>query len=153
MAAILGELQRLQSVESDPSAVDSAELLAEEIAARCDSPTPYRWDSERLEAAMSLPGGVELHFVAKETESRVVLEIVWSKTGSEDYKNVQKWLVPRLDAATSALRRNGWSITSQHRDGSQRITVNASVLISAATAHLSTVVEGVTVAASEMSFT
>ncbi len=57
LSQIRDELQRLHSAFLQPSAVVSAELLAEEVAAR--SNRQYVWDDDQVSATMHLPSGLE----------------------------------------------------------------------------------------------
>ena len=60
MTQIQAELQRLQAVVLDPSYSASPELVAEELAARCEFSKDYSWNANLLAAEKEESSGVKL---------------------------------------------------------------------------------------------
>ncbi|WP_158623318.1 protein kinase [Corallococcus sp. CA053C] len=124
------ELARLLSVWTDPSTVDSAELLAEEILARSDYVRRYKWSDEELSGEIELPTGVFIRARGRELEKEIVLEVSWSASGTEDRKNLVKYLPKSSDSIISMLKRVGCKILNSNiTNQSVDIVATASVYI------------------------
>lgn len=112
MSQIEGELELLKEAELAPHLVQSAELLAEEVACRTaeslNLPGAYQWDADRLQAYISLPSGVCIHLVPRETERRIAVNFSWSNTMTTTFKNIHKYLPKARDKSLSDLQRGGW---------------------------------------------
>jgi len=110
MSQILGELQRLHDAEKKPTQVESAELLAEEIAARSDFPNNYQWDPDSLKAFTVLASGATVSVRGLEVDRKISVEMRWAETGLEDRRRVRKWIPKACDQASSLLRKAGWKV-------------------------------------------
>lgn len=112
MSQIEGELELLKEAESNPYSVQSTELLAEEIAARTseklNSPKPYEWNSDLIQASISLPSGVRLHLIPQETKRRIEVNFSWTSVGTVPHKKIRKYLPKACNKSLSGLRRAGW---------------------------------------------
>jgi hypothetical protein len=117
MAEIAGELERLWSAVHDPSAVRSTELLAEELAARSEVLADYSWDADRICAVRDLHTGMKIEVLADLVAQEVALTIDWASTGSEERKNLRKYITARATAAVDQLKANGWTAVSSNIDG------------------------------------
>jgi len=116
MGQIEGELELLKEAVNYPMRVRSTELLAEELTERVvlNGGFPrYRWDLNRIFASLRLPSGVELCIKPIEKDHAVEAQLEWSNLGDRQRKNIRKYLVPALDAATSSLQSCGWKILPQ----------------------------------------
>jgi tRNA A-37 threonylcarbamoyl transferase component Bud32 len=113
MAEITGELDRLMEAVGDPSGVTSAELVAEEVAARSEVMSDYSWDADQVRAIQVFPTGMQLA-VATELETQSVrLQIEWASTGTEERGNLDKYIVNASKAAAEQLKSFGWSYVKE----------------------------------------
>ena len=110
MTQIQSELQRLQEAILDPQAPKSAELVAEEIAARCRFSEGYEWDANMLAAVKQQASEVEFEIRGDESSSRVVASIRWGKPGVQGKRHLGKWIEPSMKSAREILLRSGWQV-------------------------------------------
>jgi serine/threonine protein kinase len=143
MAQILGELTQLRQALNDSASVQSSELLAEELAARCDLGHTYQWNRDLNSALWQLPTGLKVSVRGNESDRSVSIEIEWVDRGFGDHKKVGKWIPTALDQAASALRAAGFHITETAK--------TATLAHSVATAHASQVRTTLDKAASALS--
>lgn len=112
MSQIEGELDLLREAEAAPLSVQSAELVAEEIAARTaeflNSPGGYEWDADRMQARISLPSGVCIDLVPRETSRKVGVNFSWTTTMTTSFKKIHKYLPKACNKSLSELHRVGW---------------------------------------------
>lgn len=118
MTRILGELQRLKKCIDMPSSIDSAELLAEELACRCGQiAESYEWSVDRREATAILPTShAQVVLFGNEDEQRVELRINWTSLGLNSGKNVSKFVKQAYDGSYAKLKSAGWRILSNKLD-------------------------------------
>ena len=111
MAQIEAELYRLLYAVKDPDSVDSAELVAEEIAARCSFMEGYIWDDDNIAATKEAPSGIKLSIYGDETERAVRISLIWGLPGIHGKgEGVGKWIPERVDSAKNILKKGGWQI-------------------------------------------
>ncbi len=108
MAEITGELDRLLGAVRDPDSVKSAELLTEEVAARCEALSGYEWDADGVRARRILPTGIRISLATELATQSVRLEIDWTRTGMEERGNLGKYIVAGAQATADQLRSFGW---------------------------------------------
>ena len=111
MAQIQSELQRLHDVAINPSSVVSAELVAEEIAARCQFSSDYAWDNNTLSAIKESESGIRFEIRGDETQKRVFANLTWGDTGVQGKRHLGKWIEPAMENASEILRSSGWRIS------------------------------------------
>ena len=109
IAEIAGELDRLALAVGDPTDVRSAELLTEEIAARCDVMSGYEWDADKVQALRVLPTGIQIALATQLETQRIHLQIDWTSTGMEERGNLGKYIAAASKAAADQLRSLGWT--------------------------------------------
>jgi len=115
MTRIHGELVRLSNALRGTSHVDSAELIAEEIAARADSLAgSYKWTDDALTAEIEIKSGYTIRIVGNESDKKVQLAMSWMHTGDHQFDSVRKYIKPAAEKAASALRRGGWHVWDQN---------------------------------------
>lgn len=107
---IEAELVRLRDVVLDPASVSSAELVAEEVAARTTFGEVYQWHEDAFAAECALGSGLSVIIRGNETMRAVQLEVKWISSGTEDRKRVGKWLPDKAAQARALLERRGWKI-------------------------------------------
>jgi serine/threonine protein kinase len=103
---IIAELENLSSALLRPHEVQSAEMIAEEVATR--SQQNFTWNPERLQSGLSLPSGVRVAVAAEDNDRLIRTTIVWESTGVQEHKRVGKWLPSALEGAAAALSGGGW---------------------------------------------
>ena len=117
MAQIDGELRRLTEVAQDSRAQFSADLVAEEIAARLRVGQGYVWNEDIVGADIELASGLRLRICGDDPRSLVSLAVHWAAGGTEPRKQVGRWLPEATQAASSYLRAGGWRIEDSSRQG------------------------------------
>jgi len=112
MSQIEGELEQLKAAFTIPSSVESAELVAEEIAARVaiEASYKYAWNADKNTARIAMLSGVTLDMIPHETQRSIEFVFLWTKTESYTHKEVKKYLKPKFEQAISQLRKDNWVI-------------------------------------------
>ena len=127
MSQIEGELLRLLSAVENPDSVESAELLAEELAASCPFMNDYDWDDNRLLAKKGTASGIEVNIIGEETTREIQIELIWGLPGVHGHgEGVGKWIPERMDKAVDILRKAGWEIAASDKKWAQ-VQIQASI--------------------------
>ena len=150
IAQINDELGRLRAALASPERVVSAELLAEEIAARCGR--DYKWDDETATATMQLPSGLTIRIAGDESDRLVLLRLNWSSSGQEERKQVGKWLAPATERCVGLLTKSGWRIRTRNVQAPRSVALEATLLTTSAASSLSSVAEIISLVAEKMTF-
>ena len=151
MTQIQVELRRLLEVMLNPSSTRSAELVAEEIASRCEFSSEYEWDPNQLSAFKEQSSGVRLEVRGNETARQVAISIGWAEPGVQGRRNVGKWIEPALKNAREILRSAGWHIGSS-RTNYAHLTLSASLSVPVALRDMKVTVESLNRAMAEVRF-
>ena len=128
MSQIKDEVERLNAAFLDPTAVASAELLAEEMAAR--SRREYEWDDDRGTATIDLASGLVIRIAGDESGRVVAVNFNWSSTGEHDRKRVGKWMTGATERCVAALKRAGWRVKTKSVRRPQSIVLEATLSVS-----------------------
>ena len=128
MTQIQAELQRLHAVVLDAGSSASPELVAEELAARCEFSKDYYWNANLLAAEKDESSGVRLSVQGDESLRKVVVSMRWGDTGVQGRRNVGKWIVPAMERAKAILMRANWEI-----EDSQSVYASISIKASIST--------------------
>jgi hypothetical protein len=115
LGQVTRELNRLKDILSDPSSVRSAELLAEEVVARCGSYVRNEDGRFRREGT----GGVELVAEWSEGKASVSIRLSWIDQGTTNRRAVGKYIGSKAEQAIAELRRGGWSLENKVLDTRQ----------------------------------
>lgn len=110
MTQIQAELQRLLEIVVNPSSTRSAELVAEEIAFRCEFSSGYEWDPNQLSAIKTQPSGVRLEIRGDESARRVIVSASWGDPGVQGRRHLGKWIPASLENTRQILHSSGWAI-------------------------------------------
>ena len=94
----------------NPGSSASSELVAEELAARCEFSKNYCWNANLLAAEKEEASGVRLSIQGDESLRKVVVSMRWGDTGVQGRRNVGKWIVPAMERAKGILMRANWEI-------------------------------------------
>ena len=126
MTQIQAELQRLHSAVLNPSSIRSVELVAEEVAARCDFSKDYEWDGNILAAVKENPSGVRIELVGDESAGRVLANLSWGRPGVQGRAHLGRWIEPAMKTVRDMLRSSGWRI-EESRSEYAHIAISASL--------------------------
>ena len=150
ISQIKDELERLNEAYLNPSSVVSAELLAEELAARC--PHEYHWDDDRLMAIIELNSGLQVQISGNESLAEIVINSSWSSKGIYDRKSVARWMDSAVNRCVSKLKGAGWKMRVRNVQRSQSVVVDAAISVSIAAPDLTRQAECVSFVAGELNF-
>ncbi|MEE6282951.1 hypothetical protein, partial [Georgenia sp. MJ170] len=145
------ELQRLQNVQDATLGTRDADLLCEEIAARCTRMLGgYRWNPDTETAEYGSPGGLTLRLQAAIEDDSIMLNIEWAATGVEDRTKLGKYIPERTNRAAARLRQGGWpGVQSSTEQKSMRLTA---ALTTTADADIDQLAKGLNDALEALSF-
>ena len=130
MSQIRDELERLSDAFVDPTEVVSAELLAEEIAAR--SGRIYEWNDDLATAVVQLISGLVIRITGNESDRLVVVNLNWSSSGKQERKQVGKWMTPAMDRSVKVLKASGWRIRIRNIQRLQSMVLEATLDVQSA---------------------
>ena len=134
MSQIRDELGRLYDTYLYPKSVVSAELVAEEIVARCGR--QYEWHDDRLAATVDLVSGLSITVSGDESGRRIVLNLAWSSSGTQERKQVGKWMIPAGYRFVDKLVSSGWTIRTKDINPPQSMVIDATMSVSNAVREL-----------------
>ena len=151
MTQIQAELERLLGALLNPLSTQSAELVAEEIAARCSFSEGYEWDADSLAAVKVHSSEVKLSIRGDETLRKIVVTMSWGSPGVQGKSNLGKWIIPSMNNAKSILNKRGWKI-DEAQTKYAHIVVSASIHIREALANIDRAVDTLDLALDELRF-
>ncbi|MCA1791012.1 MAG: SIR2 family protein [Thioalkalivibrio sp.] len=114
---IWGELTRLAGALDSPRHVEAADMLAEEVAARCQLGSFYRWEEDRDTAVYQSPTGVTIEVSGSITERQIGLRIAWQTGGEHERRGLGKRTGQAAEAAGAILSSANWVIRTQTGGG------------------------------------
>lgn len=150
MAQIKDEIERLSNAFLNPSAVVSAELLAEEIAAR--SGRDYDWNDDMAMAVIQLVSGASIRITGNESDRLVVVNLNWNSRGKQERKQVGKWMAPATDRCVKVLKASGWQIRTKNIQPPQSMVLEATLAVTRAATTLKEQAHVVSTVAEELNF-
>ena len=150
MSQIKDELGRLFDAFRNPAEVVSAELLAEEIAARSDR--VHEWDDERATGVVELVSGAIIKINGNESDRLVVVHLNWSRSGKQEHKKVGKWMAPAADRCVKILKTAGWQIRTLNIQRPQSMVLEATLTVSVAASTLTAQGDAISKVAEELAF-
>lgn len=127
MSQICDELERLRDAFLDPKNVVSAELLAEELAARIDR--NYEWDDDQVAAIIHLTSGLEIRIIGDESGRKVSINLNWSSRGRQERKQIDKWMIPAKQHCVKVLRDAGWRIGVDNVQRANSVVIMATLSV------------------------
>lgn len=107
VANIENELIWLEEAISNSSSVISAELLAEELAARALD-NQYEWDRNSLMATHDI-ANVQLRVMGDEKQQRIRFEFAWLQQSQFHHQDVKRWLPKAQEKIISVFKKAGWN--------------------------------------------
>ena len=135
MTQIQAELSRLHSAVLYPESTQSIELVAEEIAARCEFIEGYEWNSDTLSAVKELPSEIRLELRGDESRREIVVWLTSGQPGVRGRAFLDKWIPHRMQTAREILRSSGWRIDDSEARYA-RISIFASLPVEAALSYI-----------------
>ena len=108
MPSMMVELARLNGIVVNPTRTNSAELLAEELAARAGGWRAYTWDADSLSCSFRLGSGVLMVLTPDEVEGTVRLNVSYTETGQTERRGVARYVAERRAEVLSRLRAASW---------------------------------------------
>ncbi len=152
MPQIQGELRRMIDAFQTPESVESSELVAEELAARCEFLSEYIWDDDRLAAVVEKPSGITLELQSDESHRVIRILLQWGIPGVSGRGPLGKFIIPAMEATKRILKDAGWKIElSETRYAS--ITVKATIAVSKVVQSMSQTVYTINRATDKLRFT
>jgi hypothetical protein len=124
------ELERLDQALSEPENMKSAELWAEEVAARSFPDEEREWSEDKVEGRVTkLLTGYQISIKGDERRGYVVLRAENLSTGQEDkWSSLKKYIPSALDKACASLNKSGWKVT-ERSGGSYSLNVLAEISV------------------------
>ena len=150
ISQIKDELERLGDAFLDPTKVVSAELLAEEIAARCGK--VYKWNDDLTTACVQLVSGSAIRIAGDESGRLVVVKLTWSRSGRQERKQVGKWMVPAANRCVKVLKASGWQIRTKNIQPPQSMVLEATLAVPRAASTLIKQARAISTVAEELNF-
>ena len=125
VANIENELIWLEQVLTTPKSVVSAELLAEELAAR-GFDNIYEWDRDSISATREI-ANIKLRLIGEEAKQQIRLEFAWLQGGQLHHQDVRRWLPKAREQVESILTKSDWQVSSQINTGQFRGAATTSI--------------------------
>ena len=135
VSQIKDELGRLVDSVRNPMNVASAELFAEEIAARTNR--EYVWNDDRATAVINLVSGAVISISGDESARLVFANLSWSRSGKQERKKIGKWMPTASDQCVKVLVESGWKVESRNIQPQQSMVIVATLPVSMAAHTLS----------------
>ena len=110
MTQIQAELERLHKAVLDPGSTQSIELIAEEIAARCEFSKGYEWNSDTLSAVRESASGIRIEVQGDESQRKIFAKVSSGEPGVQGKAYLDKWIPNRMATARNILESSGWGI-------------------------------------------
>ncbi|MGI8413707.1 MAG: protein kinase domain-containing protein [Solirubrobacteraceae bacterium] len=113
MAEIEHELELLQSALHAPASIQSADLLAEELAARSYSLRDYVWNADRAEAVREAATGLRVAVGANLNKDDLVATVSYVDDGRRHRATLGKYVGDAASSLAEQMKAAGWRITSR----------------------------------------
>lgn len=110
VAQMLGELRLLRDALREPENVNSAEMIAQELAARIPQSERMAWNPDTHVSEFKTPTGTHFKLGANEGEGTIELQVGWRSQGRREHTSVAKYIPEATDRAKGMLRKATWSI-------------------------------------------
>ena len=110
MTQIQAELERLHKAVLNPEATQSIELIAEEIAARCEFFQGYEWSGDKLSAVRESASEIRIEVQGDESQRRIFAKLSSGTPGVQGKAYRDKWIPNRMRIARDMLESSGWEI-------------------------------------------
>jgi serine/threonine protein kinase len=146
---ITSELKRLLDALRRPTDVSSAELVAEEIAARSGI-DKYDWDDKQLSIVSDFGTGLVVTISGDESGQEVVLKLERRSTESTNRNKLGELITRAKNNVEGVLASAGWAV--RHTVGQGMLTTTATISVGGAIVRLDTIADAVGRAVEKMTF-
>ena len=127
MTQIQSELERLYRAVQTPKETQSIELIAEEIAVRCEFLQGYDWVNDRLSAVRDSASGIRVEVQGNESQRRILAKLSSGSPGVQGKTFLDRWIPRRMETAREMLASRGWRIeNSEAKYGYSAISASLS---------------------------
>lgn len=126
LSQIRSEIERVMAAVDSMSTVESAELLAEEIAARSEL-SGYVWNDEKLMVEEDLGTGRVVRVHGDESRRVVTLELNRVSSESDNRVRLGDAINRAKDQSVAALKAGGWDVAYNVGQGALSVTGSISV--------------------------
>ena len=151
MTQIQAELERLHQVVLKPKSTRSIELIAEEIASRCQFTKGYEWNDDKLSAIKESASEIRIEVRGDESQRRIFAKLSSGKPGVQGRAYLDRWIPNRMETARDMLYSSGWKIEdSQFRYS--YIVISASLSVEAALGDMNEAVKSLDRALDQLRF-
>ena len=151
MTQIQAELRRLYEAALKPASIQSPELIAEEIAARCEYSKDYIWNDNMLTAVKDSPSGVRMTVRGDESHQKIIVELSWGDPGVQGKAHLGKWIPGKMKVVRDILKHHGWEIDDS-RSKYAHIYISAAMRAEIALRKLDSTTESLDRALNELRF-
>lgn len=118
------EISMLRQSHVDPTAVQSAEMIAEELAARCPLISTYDWNFENFSVSKDFGTGLFLELKGNESSQDVELKIRRLASEANNRARLGDSITRARDGVRDVLREAGWEVDAAVGRGSLEIKAN-----------------------------
>ena len=150
LAQLEGELSRLITA-SQVASILPADLVCEELAARCEIGETYRWNEDYLRAEINLRSGLAITIAAMVPQDEIEIRLGWSSAGLQHRKQLSKWLPDAARTTREILSSNGWNVPPPSID-TQSLHITASRRVAAISSDMQRTVDTLRRVANCLSF-
>lgn len=112
VSQVRSELMRLREAANTPESVQSAELLAEELATRCQMMAGYEWDDAKFQVRKDFGTGLVLTLYGDESARQVVFELRRTANEAADRNRMADMISKARDLTRGILQESGWDVSS-----------------------------------------
>ncbi len=151
MTQIQAELERLHKAVLSPASTESIELIAEEIASRCEFTKGYEWNPDKLCAAKESASEIKVELRGDESQRRIFAKLTSGNPGVQGRAYLDKWIPQRMETARDILKSSGWEIEDS-RSSYNYIYISASLPAKAALRDMNQTVESLDRALDQLRF-
>lgn len=120
------ELALLKDAQESPLAVQSAEMIAEELAARTSMIAPYEWDEENFCVTRDFGTGLSLSLRGNEASHEVELRMRRVASEADNRNRLGDAINRAREGVRQALRDAGWSVVAESGKGSLEVEASVS---------------------------
>ena len=151
MTQIQAELERLHKAVLNPGSTESIELIAEEIASRCEFTEGYEWNGDTLTAVRESASEIRVEVRGDESRRKIFAKLSSGKPGVQGKTYLDRWIPNRMQTARDMLESSGWEIEDSQSRYSY-ISISASLPAEAALSDMNVAVKSLDRALDQLRF-
>lgn len=120
------ELAQLREAQINPLGVRSAEMIAEELAARCTLIFPYVWNEDSFSVTKDFGTGLVIHIRGNEASGEVELRMRRVSGESDNRVRLGDAISRARDSVRDELKGAGWAVNATVGKGSLEVEASVS---------------------------